>query len=31
MLECAKKAVEMAIEMDENIAMQWLESQIKSV
>jgi type I restriction enzyme, S subunit len=31
LLECAKKAVEMAIEMDENVAMQWLESQINSV
>jgi restriction endonuclease S subunit len=28
MLECAKKAVEMAIEQDEETAMQWLESQV---
>ena len=31
LLECAKKAVEIAIEQDENIAQQWLEEQTKSV
>lgn len=31
LLECAKKAVEMAIEKDEETAMQWLESQIGSI
>lgn len=31
LLECAKKAVEMAIEKDEETAMQWLESQIDSI
>lgn len=30
LLECAKKAVEMAIEEDEETAMKWLESQIDS-
>ena len=30
LLECAKKAVEMAIEEDEETAMLWLESQIDS-
>lgn len=30
LLECAKKAVEMAIENDENSAMEWLKSQIDS-
>ena len=30
LLECAKKAVEMAIETDEETATQWLESQIYS-
>lgn len=31
LLECAKKAVEMAIEKDEETAMKWLESQIDSI
>ena len=31
LLECAKKAVEMAIETDEETAIQWLESQINSI
>jgi hypothetical protein len=31
LLECAKKAVEMAIEKDEETAMQWLESQLDSI
>lgn len=31
LLECAKKTVEMAIENDENVAMQWLESQVSSI
>jgi type I restriction enzyme S subunit len=31
LLECAKKAVEMAIEKDEETAMQWLESQVGSI
>ncbi|MFZ3059807.1 MAG: hypothetical protein WA102_08710 [Candidatus Methanoperedens sp.] len=31
LLECAKKAVEMAIEKDEETAMQWLDSQIDSI
>ncbi len=31
LLECAKKAVEMAIEKDEETAMQWLESQKDSI
>ncbi len=31
LLECAKKAVEMAIENDEETAMQWLESLIDSM
>ncbi len=31
LLECAKKAVEMAIEKDEETAMQWLESEIDSI
>ena len=30
LLECAKKAVEITIEKDEKIAMEWLESQINS-
>ena len=29
LLECAKRAVEMAIEQDEQIALAWLKSQIK--
>jgi len=31
LLECAKKAVEMAIEKDEETAMKWLENQIDSM
>ncbi len=31
LLECAKKAVEMAIEKDEETAMQWLESQMDRI
>ena len=31
LLECIKKAVEIAIEKDEDTATQWLKSQIKSV
>ncbi len=31
LLECAKKAVEMAIEKDEETAIQWLESQKNSI
>lgn len=31
LLECAKNAVEMAIEEDEETAMQWLESQINNI
>jgi len=31
LLECAKKAVEMAIEKDEKTAMQWLNKQTKNV
>jgi hypothetical protein len=31
LLECAKKAVEMAIEKEEETAMQWLESYINSI
>lgn len=31
LLECAKKAVEMAIETDEETAIQWLESHINSI
>lgn len=31
LLECTKKAVEMAIEKDEETAMQWLNSQKYSI
>ncbi len=31
LLECAKKAVEMAIEKDEETAMRWLYSQLDSI
>jgi len=31
LLECAKKAVEMAIEQDEKIAIRWLEQQIDAI
>jgi restriction endonuclease S subunit len=31
LLECAKKAVEMAIEKDEETAMRWLDSQLDSI
>ncbi len=31
LLECAKKAVEMAIEKDEETAMQWLDSQLDGI
>ena len=30
LLECAKKAVELAIEKDEKTAMQWLKEQTKN-
>ena len=31
MLECAKRAVEMAIEQDEQTAINWLEKEMKAV
>lgn len=31
LLECAKKAIDMAIEEDEETAMQWLKSQIENI
>lgn len=31
LLECAKKAVELAIEQDEQTAIQWLENETKEM